>query len=198
MLKRLKILFKKELYEFRFNYKAWVLAFLSILFVYAPTTWKYEAPVFSLFLCLLISISQYVCESYYTETNYGAWIFTHNMGFSFFELFFVKFLCSIILVAVIMIIDIPNLRGKIGISDFFVIFLLTIIEIEITQLSIIFSKGSENTSSTIGTILSIVLLLSVFYLKSRILCILLLISIAVLLGYICNSISKAIRYRSQL
>ncbi len=198
MLKRLKILLKKELYEFRFNYKAWFLGFLSVLAVYAPTTWKKEAPVFLLFLWLLISVGQYVYESYYTETNCGAWIFIHNIKFSFFELFFVKFLCSLMIVTVIMIIDIPNLIGKIWISDFFVIFLLTIIEIEITQLSVMFSKGSEDTSSTIATILSVVLLFAAFSIQSAFLRISLLVLLAFLFGYLCNAVSKTIKYRSQL
>lgn len=120
------------------------------------------------------------------------------MGFSFFELFFVKFLCSLMIVSIIMIIDIPNLIGKIWISDFFLIFLFTVIEIEITQLSIIFSKGSESTSATIGTIISVILLFIAFYIQNAVLRISLLVLLAVLLGYICNVVSKKIKYRSQL
>lgn len=56
MLKRLNVLLKKEIYEFRFNYKAWFVAFLSVLAIYAPTTWKHEAPVFLLCLWLIISM----------------------------------------------------------------------------------------------------------------------------------------------
>ncbi|QOW61172.1 hypothetical protein [Treponema pedis] len=194
----MKILFKKELYEFRYNYKAWFIAFLSIAAVYAPTSWKHEAPVFLLCLWLLISIGQYIYESYYTETKHGGWIFIHNMGVTFFELFFAKFLCSLMMVIVIMIIDIPNLIGKIWISDFFLIFLFTIIQIEITYLSIIFSKGSEATSSTVGTILSVVLLFAAFYIQNAFLRIFLLAVLACFLGFVCKTVSKTLKYRTQL
>lgn len=198
MNSKLKILLKKELYEFRYNYKAWVLVIICIAGLYVPWMKDRDLQVFTASFFILLSVGQYIYNSYADEINYSGAVFIHNLNFSFLQVFFVKIFFSFLIAAVILIADFPNISKEIKITDFFWLSPLIIAGAGIMQLSGISSKGSEDTSSVIMSIVSFIMLVCVMLIEIVILRILTCIVLAAVSVYTANKVSYSLKYRTQL
>lgn len=198
MNSKLKILLKKELYEFRYNYKAWVLVIICIAGLYVPWMKDRDLQVFTASFFILLSVGQYIYNSYADEINYSGAIFIHNLNFSFLQVFFVKIFFSFLIAAVILVADFPNISKEIKITDFFWLPPLIIAGAGIMQLSGISSKGSEDTSSVIMFIVSFIMLVCIMLIQLIILRIITCVALAAILVFISNKVSYSLKYRTQL
>ncbi|AGT44348.1 hypothetical protein [Treponema pedis] len=198
MKPQLKILLKKELYEFRYNYKAWLAIIICIAVVYVPTLWTQKYQVFTASFFILLAVGQYIYNSYSDEINSSGSIFIHNLNFSFLQVFFIKIFFSFVIAALMLIADIPNISKEIKIIDFLWLSPLIIAGASIMQLSGISSKGSEDTSSVIMFIVSFIMLTCVMLIQVMILRILTCMFLAVLSVYAAYKVSYSLKYRTQL
>ncbi|WP_024465323.1 hypothetical protein [Treponema pedis] len=198
MKPQLKILLKKELYEFRYNYKAWLAIIICIAVVYVPTLWTQKYQVFSVSFFILLAVEQYIYNSYSDEINSSGSIFIHNLNFSFLQVFFIKIFFSFVIAAVILIADIPNINGVIKTTDFFWLFPLIVTGAAVMQLSSVSSKGSEDTSATVSIIVSFIMLVCIMLIQVMILRILICMFLAVLSVYAAYKVSYSLKYRTQL
>ena len=90
----MKILLKKELYEFLVNHRLWTALIIFSLVPYLPQIQKLKFYSFiMLFFMLLITI-QYIYDSYKNDLLYKGSIFLHNISVNFFKPFIIKvFFC---------------------------------------------------------------------------------------------------------
>ncbi|WP_024467997.1 hypothetical protein [Treponema pedis] len=198
MKPQLKILLKKELYEFRYNYKAWAVAVICTAGLYAPWMKDRGLQVFTASFFILLAVGQYIYNSYSDEINSSGSIFIHNLNFSFLQVFFIKIFFSFVIAALMLIADIPNISKEIKIIDFLWLSPLIIAGVGIMQLSGISSKGSEDTSSVIMFIVSFIMLTCVMLIQVMILRILACMFLACLFVFIAYKVSYSLKYRTQL
>ncbi|MEL3913085.1 hypothetical protein [Treponema pedis] len=198
MNSNLKILLKKELYEFRYNYKAWLIIIICTAVSYVPWLRKHDISVFTASFFILLAVGQYIYNSYSDEINSSGSIFIHNLNFSFLQVFFIKIFFSFVIAAVILIADIPNINGVIKTADFFWLFPLIVTGAAVMQLSSVSSKGSEDTSATVSIIISFIMLVCIMLIQVMILRILACMLLAVLSVYAAYKVSYSLKYRTQL
>ncbi|WP_024469702.1 hypothetical protein [Treponema pedis] len=198
MNSNLKILLKKELYEFRYNYKAWLIIIICTAGLYVPWMKDRGLQVFTASFFILLAVGQYIYNSYSDEINSSGSIFIHNLNFSFLQVFFIKIFFSFVIAAVILIADIPNINGVIKTADFFWLFPLIVTGAAVMQLSSVSSKGSEDTSATVSIIISFIMLVCIMLIQVMILRILACMLLAVLSVYAAYKVSYSLKYRTQL
>ncbi|MGF7108991.1 hypothetical protein DYQ05_05515 [Treponema pedis] len=75
MKSNLKILLKKELYEFKYNYKAWILTIIVICFSYFPNVRKSAMRDFTILAFIILATGQYIYNSYLTDISYNGILF---------------------------------------------------------------------------------------------------------------------------
>ncbi|WP_024470128.1 hypothetical protein [Treponema pedis] len=198
MKPQLKILLKKELYEFRYNYKAWAVAVICTAGLYVPWMKDRGLQVFTASFFILLAVGQYIYNSYSDEINSSGSIFIHNLNFSFLQVFFIKIFFSFVIAALMLIADIPNINGVIKTADFFWLFPLIVTGAAVMQLSSVSSKGSEDTSATVSIIVSFIMLVCIMLIQVMILRILICMFLAVLSVYAAYKVSYSLKYRTQL
>ncbi|AGT43652.1 hypothetical protein [Treponema pedis] len=198
MKSNLKILLKKELYEFKYNYKAWILTIIVICFSYFPNIRKSAMRDFTILAFIILATGQYIYNSYLTDISYNGILFLENVGIKPVYLFFIKLLFSSILTGIIMLANIPNLKGVFSFSDIFWIYPIVIFSSAIMQISAAYVNGAENTASAIAITISFAMLICIFFIQVFFLKIIFSIVITCFFVFISIKILYTKIYRIQL
>lgn len=200
MKDKIKILLKKEVIEFFFNYKSWLMIPLCIAVPYLPRISKFE-PYSKFIITFFYSIfggGQYIYDSYISDIKFKGAFFLHNIKVSFFQVFFVKVFISVTLSCILLLINIPHLAPYINFFDILWILPLLISFSAIMYLASVFSKGAEISSAIIAIIFTIAIFVFIFKTKFLLLQFIFMTLITCFLLVISFKISYSKLYRTQL
>ena len=198
MNSKLKILLKKELYEFRYNYKAWILIIITVCFSYFPNIRKSNIRDFTILVFIILAVGQYIYNSYLTDISNKGILFLQNLGIKSIELFFIKILFSFLISNVMILANIPNLKGIFSLIDILWIYPTVISSSAIMQIAATYANGAENTATIISSIISFIILICVFFIKILFLKIIFSCGSALIFFWLCELNSYSLKYRTQL
>ena len=145
------ILVKKELRDFLCNYKSWLIVVVVSILPYFFEHINREFETFFFVCFILMAVCQYLYDSYLTDTATKGMVFFHNTGSSFIQIIGVKTLYSILLSAIILLLDLPYTLEYLSIIDILWFLPLVVTIAAIMQLTVVFARGAEIASALITT-----------------------------------------------
>lgn len=194
----LTIIFKKELYEFRYNYRVWVLTAIVICFSYFPNVRKSNMQDFTILAFIILAIGQYIYNSYLTDISYKGILFLENIRIKSIYLFLTKLLFSSIIAGIIVLANVSNIKGVFSFLDISWIYPIVVFSSAIMQISATYVNGAENTAASIAITISFAILICIFFIKILFIKIIFSWSSAVFWSLLCELNSRSLKYRMQL
>ncbi|MBQ7612340.1 MAG: hypothetical protein IJU92_04625 [Spirochaetaceae bacterium] len=192
------ILFKKELYEFRYNIDNWILILISLLTICIPAIHASDARVFYLAILVLLSVEKYIFFTFRNEIEGTGGVFIVNTNVKFWESMLVKTLFSLCILCLMMIMSFVMGRWILSSVEFVWLVSLTMSISAISFCTVCFSKGSSNSASTISIIFVVVLIIITLLIRNTIAKLCVSIIVTAISFFIANSLSKSTYYRAQL
>ena len=194
----MKILLKKELYEFLVNHRLWTALIIFSLVPYLPQIQKLKFYSFiMLFFMLLITI-QYIYDSYKNDLLYKGSIFLHNIRVNFFKPFIIKVFFAFLINVVMLLINIPDIYRLLNFIDTIWFPIYFIYASSVTYICSIYAKGTETTAISFAILIIISVLVLIFFIPSLTVKILVVLSISFISILVCIIISRSMYYRTQL
>ncbi|MEL3911576.1 hypothetical protein [Treponema pedis] len=194
----MKILFKKELYEFLANYRLWMALIIFSLVPYLPQIQKLKFYPFIMLFFMLLIIIQYIYDSYKNDLLYKGVFFLHNIKFGFFKPFIVKILFAFLMSIVMLLINLPNIYRLINLQSSIWFPLYFIYASSVTYICSIYARGVETTAISFAILIIVSILVLIFLLPSLLLKIVTVLSISLVSIIVCQIFSQSMYYRTQL
>lgn len=191
-------LLKKEIKEVIYDYKSWLAVLISIVLPYLLSyTGKEEATCFYISI-VLSCISQYIYNSFLSDTKTRGIIFVYNLESKTVKIFIAKVFVAIVLLVIIFIFNITYILEYVPLINIIWIVFFLITTIAIMYFTAMFSQSSETTSTVIT--LSIVFGITFFLWNLDLIILKIGISLAsaILMSFIAIKTADSLIYRQQL
>ena len=191
-------LLKKEIKEVIYDYKSWLAVLISIVLPYLLSyTGKEEATCFYISI-VLSCISQYIYNSFLSDTKTRGIIFVYNLESKTVKIFIAKVFVAIVLLVIIFIFNITYILEYVPLINIIWIVFFLITTIAIMYFTAMFSQSSETTSTVIT--LSIVFGVTFFLWNLDLIILKIGISLAsaILMSFIAIKTADSLIYRQQL
>lgn len=191
-------LLKKEIKEVIYDYKSWLAVLISIVLPYLLSyTGKEEATCFYISI-VLSCISQYIYNSFLSDTKTRGIIFVYNLESKTVKIFIAKVFVAIVLLVIIFIFNITYILEYVPLINIIWIVFFLITTIAIMYFTAMFSQSSETTSTVIT--LSIVFGITFFLWNLDLIILKIGISLAsaILMSFIAIKTADSVVYRQQL
>lgn len=191
-------LLKKEIKEVIYDYKSWLAVLISIVLPYLLSyTGKEEATCFYISI-VLSCISQYIYNSFLSDTKTRGIIFVYNLESKTVKIFIAKVFVAIVLLVIIFIFNITYILEYVPLINIIWIVFFLITTIAIMYFTAMFSQSSETTS----TVITLSIVFGITFLLWNMDFIILKIGIslasAILMSFIAIKTADSLIYRQQL
>ena len=191
-------LLRKELKEFLYDYKSWLVVLISVSLPYLLTfAGKEDSPCFYLSI-VISSISQYVYNSFVSDTKTKNIIFVYNIESNSKKNFFAKISIALILLLIIFVFNINYILEYVPLINIIWITFFSVTTVAIMYFTAMFSQSSETTS----TVITLSIVFGVTFLLWNMDFIILKIGIslasAILMSFIAIKTADSVVYRQQL
>ena len=191
-------LLKKEIKEVIYDYKSWLAVLISIVLPYLLSyAGKEEATCFYISI-VLSCISQYIYNSFLSDTKTRGIIFVYNLESKTVKIFIAKVFVAIVLLVIIFIFNITYILEYVPLINIIWIVFFLITTIAIMYFTAMFSQSSETTS----TVITLSIVFGITFLLWNIDFIILKIGIslasAILMSFIAIKTADSLIYRQQL
>ena len=201
MSNRIDSLVRKETHEFFRNHKSWLMVCVGVGFVYIVHIARDDYRPFLDFIvsvAIMMSVGQYVFDSFESDISFKGALFLHNIGVKPIELFTAKAMLAMVITTVMLAASLPAVTGKLFLADILWIYPLTVFSASVMQISAVFSRGAEITSSIIALIGILLVLAAVFAIDHIILKSLVAFGVMTVAVLVCLWTMSSLAYRTQL